>query len=223
MFIPVFEKWSVIYTSKTNILWAFIIVIVGDLLIPYMLAPFYKGYSHRSMVMSSLGNPVSPVRMIYNIWLVLAGVIFIIGSITLYKTYADISGGLSIALLVLLIAFAVGAMILSGIFSVDETKTMTSISAKIHGFGSSFGFMALLFVPLVLAILSGKQNETFSMAIFIIFFILAFVAFVLFVMSDKEQFADTFINREGTWQRLTLLFMYCPIIYVAYQQIMGVQ
>ena len=38
-----------------------------DLLLPFLLAPFYPGYSHRRQVMSVLGSPESPVRWVYRV------------------------------------------------------------------------------------------------------------------------------------------------------------
>ena len=55
--------------------WIFLIIsAVGDFAVPYILAPFYHGYSHTRQVMSVLGNPKSPVRRWYNEWLVLLGI-----------------------------------------------------------------------------------------------------------------------------------------------------
>ena len=39
-----------------------------DLIIPFLLAPTYKGYSHLTQVMSVLGNSKAPLHLIYNIW-----------------------------------------------------------------------------------------------------------------------------------------------------------
>ena len=39
--------------------WYFLLVAAGlELLLPFLLAPFYPGYSHRRQVMSVLGSPV---------------------------------------------------------------------------------------------------------------------------------------------------------------------
>ena len=38
-----------------------------DLIIPFLLAPTYKGYSHLTQVMSVLGNSKAPLHLIYNI------------------------------------------------------------------------------------------------------------------------------------------------------------
>lgn len=43
---------------------------------------------------------------------------------------------------------------------------------------------------------------------------MAILFFVLFIKSDKATFQNTFIAFEGMWQRLTLLFMYLPIVSI---------
>lgn len=41
--------------------------------------------------------------------------------------------------------FAVGAGLISGFFSVNESKEMVTTASKIHGVGAAIGFMTLLF------------------------------------------------------------------------------
>ena len=50
-----------------------LITIIGEFLLPFILKRFYAGYNSRTMVMSALGSPQSPVRLIYNIWLIWLG------------------------------------------------------------------------------------------------------------------------------------------------------
>ncbi|MFR4560400.1 MAG: hypothetical protein ACLT5P_03720 [Flavonifractor plautii] len=46
--------------------WYFLLAAAGlDLLLPFLLAPFDPGFSHRRQVMSVLGSPESPVRWVY--------------------------------------------------------------------------------------------------------------------------------------------------------------
>lgn len=47
-----------------------VLTIVGAFLIPWILKHFYKGYDSKKMVMSALGSFQSPVRNIYNVWLI---------------------------------------------------------------------------------------------------------------------------------------------------------
>lgn len=97
----------------------------------------------------------------------------------------------------------------------NETKNLVTISSKIHGYGSALGFMALLFVPLFISLSSKKFSIDYLFKVSLISFILAFIAFTLFVMSDKPRFANTIVAYEGIWQRLSLLFMYLPLIFMA--------
>lgn len=194
--------------DNEKLFWCIIIfVAIGDLVMPYLLAPFYKGYSHKTMVMSSLGNSQSPVRTYYNGWLVLAGILLVTFSLFFYAKYNYL------AVTIMLLIFSLGAMIIAGLFSVNESKEIVTLSSKIHGYGSAIGFMVLLFVPLVLVF--QKYDIKYLPIISSICFILAFVSFSLFVMSDKPKFNNTIISFEGVWQRLSLLFMYLPLVYMA--------
>lgn len=47
--------------------YALLIAVVGEILIPIILAPFYKGYKHTIMAISTLGNHNSPVRFPFNL------------------------------------------------------------------------------------------------------------------------------------------------------------
>lgn len=86
--------------------------------------------------MSVLGNSKAPLHSIYNIWLVAFGVAILISTLQLYPTVAQVSSSISIMLFFVIVIYAVGGCILSGIFSVGETKSLETLSAKIHGYGS---------------------------------------------------------------------------------------
>ena len=112
--------------------------------------------------------------------------------------------------------FAIGVCIFTCFFSVNESKDVVTTASKIHGAGSVIGFMLFLFVPLLITILSFKNDQSAIGVISIICFVAALVFFALFVMSDKEEFANTAIANEGLWQRLNLIFMYLPVFIVAF-------
>lgn len=109
----------------------------GEFIVSWILEQFYSEYNGKIMVMSVLGSPQSPVRLVYNLWLVLA--VFMLLSIGF---------------------FAVGAGLISGFFSVNESKYIVTTASKIHGIGAAIGFMALLLFPLLNGIVSFKQNGT---------------------------------------------------------------
>ena len=107
--------------------------------------------------------------------------------------------------------YALGGCILSGIFSVGETKSLETLSAKIHGYGSVIGFLLLTFAPLFVGLYFFKVSNGLLGILSLICFIFAIGFFTLFVMADKPNYRGTIIAFEGLWQRLSLLSMYLPI------------
>lgn len=194
---------------------ALLIAMAGDIAVSLLLPLFYKGYSCKKMSISALGNPNSPVRVPFNIWMLIEGLLFLVSVPGFYHRYFSVSAGLTITTIICIAVFAVGACIFTCFFSVNESKDVVTMASKIHGAGSVIGFMLFLFVPLMVAILSFKNHEGGMGALSIICFVIALVFFALFVMSDKEEFANTLVANEGLWQRLNLVFMYMPLVIVA--------
>ena len=196
--------------------WIFILIaMVGDLLVSYFLSLFYSEYNNLKMSISALGNPSSPVRIPFNIWMLIEGSLFLMTLPVVNNTFRPISGVITNVLLLFIAFFAIGACIFTCFFSVNESKDVVTLASNIHGAGSVIGFMLFLFVPLLISILYFKVQNRMMGIISIISFVLAFVFFVLFVMSDKEEFKNTIIDNEGLWQRLNLVFMYLPLALTA--------
>ena len=202
--------------------WLFcMIAMIGDLAVSLILSMFYKGYSSAKMSISALGNPNSPVRVPFNLWMIFEGLLFLAAIPAIYSCYNSVSGGLTKVLVGFVAVFAVGACIFTGFFSVNETKDVVTTASKIHGAGSAIGFILFLFVPLLLAILSFKKSETAFGIISVICFVISLAFFVLFVMSDKPEFKNTFVQNEGLWQRLNLIFMYLPLIIISVKKLLA--
>lgn len=190
------------------------ILLITDLVIPFLLAPTYKGYNHLKEVMSVLGNSKAPLHLMYQIWLIMFGVAILISTLQFYPTIEKVSNVIAIVLSFVIIIYAIGACILSGIFSVGETKNLETLSAKIHGYGSAIGFLLLAFAPLLIGLYFFKISNGLLGSLSLICFISAIVFLVLFVMADKPNYRRTIIAFEGLWQRLSLLSMYLPIMAV---------
>lgn len=205
--------YGIIDSKLFNIL--LLIIIIGEFLLPWILKHSYKGYNSKTMVMSVLGSPESPVRKIYNIWLVW------LGAFLFYKDVNAVSSVLAVFTFISIAAFAVGAGILSGLFSVNESKDKVTFASKIHGAGSAFGFMALMFFPLLQGISAFKESDVIKGVFCILAFVLAVMFFSFFVMGDKEKFKGTIFTYEGLWERLSLLFMYMPFLYCAIKNIVA--
>lgn len=159
--------------------------IIGEFIVPWILEQFYSEYNSKIMVMSVLGSPQSPVRLVYNLWLggflaYTAGVYFM--------SFRAKFPVLAVFMLLSIGFFAVGAGLISGFFSINESKYIVTTASKIHGIGAAIGFMALLLFPLLNGIVSFKQNDTAEGIISISSFVLSLIFFACFVMGDKEQF-----------------------------------
>ncbi len=192
-----------------------LLTILGEFVLPWILKHFYKGYNSKTMVMSALGSPESPVRWIYNTWLVWLGVFLLFASVLYFPKVSIVSNVLAVLTLISIATFAVGAGILAGLFSVNEKKDKVTTTSQIHGAGSAIGFMTLLFFPLLQSITAFAGNHCVQGVVCAIAFVLAMLFFVFFVMGDKESFRGTMFSYEGLWERLSLFCMYAPFLYSA--------
>ena len=92
--------------------WIFILIaMAGDLLVSFFLSMFYGEYSNLKMSISALGNPSSPVRILFNIWMLIEGLMFLMALPAINKAFRPISGGITNSLLVFIAFFAIGACI----------------------------------------------------------------------------------------------------------------
>ena len=77
---------------KVDIRYILPAALAADLMIPFLMAPFYKGYSHTAQVMSVLGNHRAPLHSLYNGWLILLGGIILCSSFSLRCYLCDCFG-----------------------------------------------------------------------------------------------------------------------------------
>lgn len=192
-----------------------LLTITGEFLVPWILEQFYAEYDGKIMVMSALGSPGSPVRLAYNLWLVWLGGFLTYTAGAYFLSLRAKFPVLAVFILLSIGIFAIGAGLISGIFSVNESKDIVTRASKIHGAGAAIGFTALLFFPLLNGIVLFKQKDIMGGIISMSSFILSLVFFVCFVRGDKVQFQNTFLKYNGLWERLTLFCMYVPFIYRA--------
>ena len=187
----------------------------GDLLMSLILPLFYREYRILTMSISALGSPSSPVRVPFNLWMLAEGALFLLALPAVWHRFRPVSAGLAGVLVACIAVFAVGACVLTCFFSVNESREVVTTASKIHAAGSVTGFLLFLFVPLLVAALSFLDHRTATGVASTASFVLALAFFVLFVMSDKPAFQGTFVDREGLWQRLNLLFLYLPLALAA--------
>lgn len=187
-------------------------VLILDLLVPFIIAIPYEGYSHKKTVMSILGCKENPWSKYYNIWFVLSGSGFVYLGYYLYQIYKDTYNSFAIALFILVAIYGIGDLIISGFFPLNENREDVTIVTKIHGIGSAVGFTTMQFAPLILAIIQFKENQTALGISSVVFFVLSLISFVFFVMGEKPKFEDTFLGYTGLWQRVLCMFFYLPFV-----------
>lgn len=202
--------------------WLFLLIaMTGDILASLFLPLFYREYNILKMSISALGNPSSPVRVPFNLWMLAEGILFLLAMPAVHRSFRPISEGIATTLIVVVAVFAIGACILTCFFSVNESREAVTVASMIHGAGSAAGFMLFLFVPLLVAILFFKAHDRTMGIMSIACFVLALLFFVLFIMSDKPDFKNTIIDNEGLWQRLNLVFMYLPLAIASCMKMAG--
>ena len=171
-----------------------VITLIVDNVLPFVLAHFYPNYKHKEMALSVLGSRQSPVKLIYNVWCIVSGIIFCIAPYALYQVN---SGGLAVAIWILLAMYGIGCEIVAEFCPLNENRQEEDTITKIHGGASAIGFMTLLVVPLLLAIVQFQALEIVIGVSSLVCFFAAFVFFCFFIMGEKERFANTVLRYGG--------------------------
>lgn len=201
---------------KKTLLITCLIIFIGEFLVPYVLSIFIKDYSHTKTVMSAIGAEKNIIGKLYSGWLIIVGILCIVYAVLLLKINAEsLSNSVKFAAAVLIL-YGVGGCIICGIFSVDQTSEMVSLSAKIHGVSAALSFSLLMFLPLILKKYAASLAGNIGTIISVVAFILSAVFFVLQIISEKEKFANTCIGYTGLWERMYLFSIYAYTTYVTF-------
>lgn len=198
-----------------------LVTVGGEFVLPWVLGHFWRDYDPKTTVMSVLGSPQSPVRGVYNAWLVWLGCFLSLAALARWNDARAEHPVLAAALLASIGSFAVGAGVIAGLFSVNESRAEVTTASKIHGAGSALGFTALLFFPLFDALLALKRGDGVGAAFGFAAFAAALGCFAAFVMGDKERFKNTELAWAGVWERASLLCMYAPFVFGALRRLTG--
>ena len=190
-----------------------IVACCGEFLVPFILSSRLKNYSNLRTVMSAIATKENGIiGILYSLWLIIFGVIVV----SISYSIIDISSiGTYRAAIIILGLYGIGCII-CGIFPVNNTKEMLTISAKIHGYVAVITFFMLMFIPLLLKkeLYANGLNGLAIGSNFV--FIVSFVLFVLQITSEREQFVGTLLGNTGLWQRLYLGVIYVYMSFVLY-------
>jgi hypothetical protein len=179
---------------------------VGDFLVPTLLARKYPGYSHLRDTISTLGTTESPVKSQTSVWLVGFGVcllVFAAGQASRFQLFT----WRHVLYLAGIVGFGIGAGVLAGFFPEDAPGAAETVSGKVHGIGSGLGSILLLLTPLWALGMSEfaqvKNLNTLGFAV-------AMVAFIFFLVSGKGGLRSVVLT--GLWQRLYLAALYGTLL-----------
>jgi hypothetical protein len=185
-----------------------IILIVAslfDLLIPLFLGFKYPNYNHFYDTISTLGTNISPVKKWEGLNLILVGILFIVFAFG--QRFEFSNNGLIYDLYLMgIVVFGIGC-ILAGIFPEDPKGIDETLSGKIHGISSGFGFIFLILCPFWAIFI---EEYTSNKILNIVLLILSLLAFILFLISEKSE--NGIFKYTGLFQRLNLIFLYSCLI-----------
>lgn len=182
---------------------------VGDFLIPYILAFFYPNYRPFHQVISDLGEAGSPVELVFRYSAIITGTLLLLSLPAVYERYQNISLLKAKLLVIALASFGIGQCILTGLFSVDRGSSEFNISMFIHEAGSFLGTIGMLLAPLFLWGLHRGNNDSKAKTVYLSLF---WLSCVFSLVNGLSQLVD--FQFEGLWQRLSLLCLYLPTVYL---------
>ncbi len=182
------------------------IAMVGDFLIPALLAMRYPGYSHLRDTISTLGTIESPVRSLTSVWLVGLGVcllVFAVGQASQFQ----LSTWRHVLYLAGIVGFGIGAGIVAGFFPEDPIGSAETVSGKAHDIGAGLGSILLLLTPLWAL---GMSELALVKIWNILGLAVAVVAFTLFLATGRGGLCSMALT--GLWQRSYLAAIYSTLL-----------
>jgi hypothetical protein len=194
--------------------WACIIACFGEFAAVYVFGHFYPGYNHLKETMSQLGASKSPVSVEISIWWIMMGVLFILFAIGIKMAFIEKGAYAKIASW-LIILYALGEGIGSGVFKADHLSNGLTTSAIIHNITGGIGIIAILLFPLIMQkVITKIEMPAFHCMSKIIFIsdILISLLFLSRYLVAENSFLSLY---KGLWQRLFMLNTYVYLAVIA--------
>lgn len=204
---------------KKNGFLMMILVLVSETFVPFLLALFYPGYNHITMLISNFGEAGVPTQIAFKIWAITDGLLFIAAIPAFYHYFAKTSKRAAQLLALSMFFYALGDCIITGIVNRVPDAPSASFGALLHDYASGFGFVTLLFGIFVMILLLFAQNQPLLAKLFLAIFLVALFFMVLFVWNKIPVLNNYHLGYRGLWQRLNLLFMYLPYLIISIKQL----
>ncbi|MGX7243234.1 DUF998 domain-containing protein [Enterococcus quebecensis] len=196
-----------------------ILVIISELTVPWILIHFYSGYNPVTMLISDFGEDGSPTKVAFKIWQLIDGSLFLLTIPSFYERFKNTSKPLANWLSVMMATFAIGDCFITGIFDRSTNLDKMAIESLIHDYASGAGFVALLLAILILIKLYRVENHHSFVTKLIIIFIISACFMFLFAAPKIPIINQLNIPYRGLWQRVNLLFLYLPFLFVSFKNL----
>ncbi len=170
----------------------------ADLAAPFVLGAFYPGYSQLHDTLSTLGHRQSPVSAITAAWLIAFGFGLGVAAILCWRRSSP--GWRHSAFFSGLLAFALGAGVVSGLFPEDLPSEAETLHGKLHGIGAGLGSIGLLIGLLCGAPLARRVALGLTW--------LSCAGFAAFLASKAPE------SYAGLWQKLFLAPAYLSALLI---------
>jgi hypothetical protein len=186
-----------------------------DLVLIYIFGNQIPGFNQLTSTLSSLGISTSPVADEVTVWSIIMGLLLILFAFG-FRIVFQKSGKETVYVFWLILFYALGENIASGVFRADSINGKLTTLAYIHDVLGGIGVTALLLLPFVIQ----KIFTKFSFPLFNRYSRIAWLVGIIatiFFSFRLEYFAGTFLyNYSGLWQRIFLIDYYIYFIVIAF-------
>lgn len=196
-----------------------IIAVISELVLPFVLGRYIKGFSQIEMLISNFGETGMPTKMAFKIWEIINGCLFILAAPAFYARFEHTSQPLAMWTAICIAIFGLGDCIITGLVDRANSTAEVGFTSLLHNYASGAGFVALLIGTFLLIWLFYLEHNIGMVIAFIIIFILSSIFMFLFAM-PKIPIINAFqVSHRGLWQRLNLLFLYLPFLIIAVKNV----
>lgn len=197
-----------------------ILACLGDFSLPYLLGRYYPGFSQKTMLISDLGEKNSPVQHIFNQASLVTGSLFVLASLGVYYFLASDSIFLARIISISIALYGIGDCILSSLIQLNpESETFRNPAYLLHAGFTAIAMIAMLLVPFLLGLFYFQQQQLFLSFLYFFCLLISVVTLILFAAYYLPLVGKYLHTTHGLWQRISLLFLYLPAIFLALRQL----
>jgi hypothetical protein len=192
-----------------------IVACFADYIITFILAGKYPDYNRLTDTLSKLGATISPVSQIISDWWILLSLLFTFFAAGFYFSFKKKGKPANIATL-LIIIYALGEGMGSGLFPANYIKHGLTFSLIIHDTLSGIGVGSIIILPLVMLYLFPREKFRYFYILSIIVTVIGLSMLILFSIAKIYNDPDYIIlSYKGLWQRLMNANYYIYLIVIA--------